>query len=226
MAQGRQAYVVFPLVEESDKEGMDRLRDATGAAEELANGLLEGVRVGLLHGRMSGEEKDAIMARFSAGALDVLIATTVIEVGIDVPNATVMVIEHAERFGLSQLHQLRGRVGRGADASECLLLAQYTNSEDAWQRLLVMERTQDGFVIAEEDLAIRGPGDFVGTRQSGLPILSVANLARDQVHLRHARADAADLLVADPGLTEPDHAGLRRQLEEQWRDRAELARIG
>lgn len=223
--RGGQAYVVYPLVEESDREGMARLRDATSAAEELANGPLSGVRVGLLHGRMPSDEKDRVMRGFAAGDIKVLVATTVIEVGIDVPNATLMVIEHAERFGLSQLHQLRGRVGRGERASECILVAQYTRSEEAWRRLRVMERTHDGFVIAEEDLAIRGPGDFLGTRQSGLPLLAMANLARDQDLLAMAREDAEVVLAADPSLELPEHKGLLMaftRFREQW----EWAQVG
>jgi ATP-dependent DNA helicase RecG len=224
--KGRQAYVVFPLVEESDKEGMEKIRDATSAAEELAQGPLAGLEVGLLHGRMSGDDKDRMMRRFIEKKIQVLVATTVIEVGVDVANATVMVIEHAERFGLSQLHQLRGRVGRGRHASECLLLAQYTASEDAWQRLMVMTRTQDGFEIAEEDLQIRGPGDFVGTRQSGMALLSVANLLRDGEILAQARDDARRLLEQDPGLDFDKHRPLGERVKHVWRDRLQLARVG
>jgi ATP-dependent DNA helicase RecG len=201
------------------------VRDATSSAEELANGPLAGVRVGLLHGRMSSDEKDRIMRRFLAGDIQVLVATTVIEVGIDVANATIMVVEHAERFGLSQLHQLRGRVGRGEHPGLCLLVARYTPSEDAWRRLEVMEKTSDGFLIAEEDLAIRGPGDFLGTRQSGVPLLSVANVARDQRLLQQARDDAAALLERDPALALPEHAALRARVEAAWAE-LELAQIG
>lgn len=222
--EGRQAYVVFPLVEESDKEGMDKLRDATNALEELQHGPLHGLRLGLLHGRLTSDEKDAVMRAFAARELDVLVATTVIEVGIDVPNATVMVIENAERFGLSQLHQLRGRVGRGAHASACYLLSTNFVSEDAWRRLGVMEQTTDGFRIAEEDLAIRGPGDFVGTRQAGMPMLSLANLARDQAVLAMAREDAQGILGADPHLAHADHAALAGALAGDAR--LGLARVG
>jgi len=223
---GRQAYVVFPLVEESDAEELEGVRDATSAAEELANGMLQGLRLGLLHGRMSSDDKDRVMRAFVAGEIQVLVATTVIEVGIDVANATVMVIEHAERFGLSQLHQLRGRVGRGRFRGLCLLVARYTPSEDAWRRLAIMEKTHDGFVIAEEDLAIRGPGDLIGVRQSGMPLLSVANLARDQKILAMARDDAAALLAEDPLLEAPAHALLRRKLEQVWLDKGDLAQTG
>jgi ATP-dependent DNA helicase RecG len=225
VAQGRQAYVVYPLVESSDKEGMSELRDATGAAQELAAGALQGLRLGLLHGRLHSEEKDAVMRAFAAHELDVLVATTVIEVGIDVPNATVMVIENAERFGLSQLHQLRGRVGRGSDQSHCFLLVQRP-SEDAWRRLMVMEQSSDGFRIAEEDLAIRGPGDFVGTRQAGLPELSLAELGRDQKILLQARADATALLAHDPNLMLPVHAPLSRRLAHSASAKLQLVRVG
>ena len=223
--QGRQAYVVFPLVDESDKEGMSEIRAATSSAEELAAGALQGLRLGVLHGQLDQSQKDQIMRAFLRKEIDVLVATTVIEVGIDVPNATVMVIEHAERFGLSQLHQLRGRVGRGAHASECLLITAGTSSDDAWRRLGVMEETNDGFKIAEADLEIRGPGDFVGTRQSGLPLLSLANLARDQLILNEARSDALAIISVDPQLARPANASLREALHARW-SQLELAQIG
>ena len=223
---GQQAYVVFPLVEESDAEELEGVRAATSAAEELANGFLSGVTVGLIHGRMSSDDKDRVMRSFVNAEIQVLVATTVIEVGIDVTNATVMVIEHAERFGLSQLHQLRGRVGRGRVRGLCLLVARYTPSEDAWRRLKIMEATNDGFRIAEEDLSIRGPGDFLGTRQSGVPLLSVANLARDQKILQQARDDASELLSVDPELQKPEHARLRDRLTQVWQEKLDLAQIG
>ncbi|MEK7704396.1 MAG: ATP-dependent DNA helicase RecG, partial [Myxococcota bacterium] len=226
IASGRQAFVVFPLIEGSDKEGMDGILDATTARDELATGPLQDYRLGLLHGRMSGDEKDRVMRAFLRHEIDVLIATTVIEVGIDVANASVMLIEHAERFGLSQLHQLRGRVGRGAHRSECLLVAHHTGSEDAWRRLRVMERTYDGFVIAEEDLAIRGPGDFIGTRQSGTPFLSLADLARDRKLLELARRDAEDLLTRDPQLAAPEHRALAGLIQGRWHERLELVQVG
>ena len=212
-AAGRQAYIVYPLVSESESEGMEHIGDATNAARELAAGPLAGISIGLIHGRMAAEEKERVMRAFSRGELSVLVATTVIEVGIDVANATTMVIEHAERFGLSQLHQLRGRVGRGVHQSECLLVSYPLSSEDAWRRLTVMEETSDGFRIAEEDLHLRGPGDFIGTRQSGLPELGIADFARDQRWLLLAREDAAELLARDPRLTDPEHRGL----VELWR---------
>ena len=224
--KGRQAYVVLPLVEESDKEGVAHLRDAVSTAEELAHGYLSGVRVGLLHGRMSADDKDRIMRRFAEQDIDVLVSTTVIEVGIDVPNATVMVIEHAERFGLSQLHQLRGRVGRSDLKSFCLLVAGSAKSEDTKRRLKVMEDTNDGFKVSEADLEIRGPGDFMGTRQSGLPQLSLANLVRDQQILAAARKDAAWLLERDPDLVQPEHRGLRAMAEASASKGSALATIG
>ena len=225
VAEGRQAYVVFPLVEASDKEGMAELRAAVEQVQELQEGVLKGLRLGLLHGRLTREEKDAVMRAFVRRDVDVLVATTVVEVGIDVPNATVMVVEHAERFGLSQLHQLRGRVGRGAAQSSCLLLARFRPSETAWRRLGIMEQTNDGFRVAEEDLAIRGPGDFLGTRQSGVPILSMTNLARDGALLAQARQDAERMLERDPELTAPAHRAVRDELTGLWQGRLQLARL-
>jgi ATP-dependent DNA helicase RecG len=187
VAAGRQAFIVYPLVEESEK--LEDVAAATEMAEEW-RAALPGVRVGLLHGRMKSGEKEEGMAAFSAGRTQVLVATTVVEVGVDVPNATVMVIEHAERFGLAQLHQLRGRVGRGAGESTCVLLSYGRLSDDARARLDVMVRTDDGFVIAEKDLEIRGPGDFFGTRQWGMPRFRVAHLIRDRELLERARTEA------------------------------------
>lgn len=222
LEQGHQAYVVYPLVEESEKVD---LSDATQGAEQLKT-VFPKARVGLLHGRMKQDEKDAVMTAFRAHQLDLLVSTTVIEVGVDVPNASVMVIEHAERFGLSQLHQLRGRVGRGAAKSYCFLIAGYARSEEGQARLEVMAETNDGFVIAERDLEIRGPGEFLGTRQSGLPELAVANLARDQDLLSLAQAEARAIVEADPGLDRPEHARLRTALEERWEGRLKLAQVG
>src|SRR5438094_2293563 len=176
MRSGRQVYVVYPLVEESEK--MD-LRDATKRYEYLRDKVFPGFSVGLLHGRMKPEEKEEAMRRFVKGEIQILVSTTVIEVGVDVPNASLMIVEHAERFGLSQLHQLRGRVGRGAEQSYCVLLASDKQTEVARERLGIMEETNDGFKIAEKDLEIRGPGEVLGTRQAGLPEFRVANLVRD-----------------------------------------------
>ncbi len=218
LAAGRQAYWVFPLIEESEKVD---LKDATRAAELLARALPE-TRVDLLHGRMSAAEKDAAMGRFLRGETGVLVSTTVIEVGVDVPNATLMVIEHADRFGLSQLHQLRGRVGRGSDHSYCFLRVDHLPRGDAAARLGIMTETNDGFRIAEADLEIRGSGDLLGTRQSGLPSLNVANPVRDARMLGAARDAALRILEGDPELQRDDHAALRLWLEETWRDKGML----
>jgi ATP-dependent DNA helicase RecG len=220
---GRQAYIVCPLVEESEKSD---LKDATTMARELGAGPLAGYRLALVHGQMRPEQKDEVMRGFREGAHQVLVCTTVVEVGIDVPNATVMVVEHAEHFGLAQLHQLRGRVGRGAHRSLCLLVAAYARGDQARQRLRVMEETGDGFRIAERDLELRGPGEFLGTRQSGLPDFRAANLLRDADLLRTSHADAAAWLAADPGLHSPEAATVREALEARWAGRLELARVG
>jgi ATP-dependent DNA helicase RecG len=220
---GSQAYLVYPLVDESEKMA---LRDATRMFEHLGQGDLNGLRLGLLHGRMATMEKNEVMDRFVKGTLDVLVSTTVIEVGVDVPNATVMVVEHAERFGLSQLHQLRGRVGRGNRSGICFLVAHSLASEDARTRMKVMERTTDGFVIAEEDLAIRGPGEFLGTRQSGLPAFLFGNLSRDVDLLDKARKEAFALVEADPDLALPAHRLLREALRNRWGQRLALAEVG
>lgn len=222
IAKGHQAYIVYPLVEESEK--LD-LEDATQGAEKLQQ-VFPQARVGLLHGRMKPEEKDAVMEAFRERQIHILVCTTVVEVGVDVPNASVMVIESAERFGLSQLHQLRGRVGRGAAISHCYLVASPARSWESTERLSVMEHSSDGFVIAEKDLEIRGPGEFLGTRQSGLPELAVANLARDGDLLSLAQAEARRILERDPSLRAPEHQGLVKALEERWEGRLALARVG
>ncbi len=223
ISAGRQAYVVYPLVEESENSD---LRDATSAAEELAAGPFSDFRVALVHGRMASAERDTVMRAFRDGDYDILVATTVIEVGIDVPNASVIVIEHAERFGLSQLHQLRGRVGRGSDAAHCLLIAEYAQSNDAKQRLRVMTETSDGLKIAEADLEIRGPGALLGTRQAGVPDFRVASLLRDAGTLREARALAQEILQADPDLSSEASRPMARLLDARWAGRLGLARVG
>jgi ATP-dependent DNA helicase RecG len=189
---GRQVYVVYPLIEESEK--MD-LKDATRMYEHLRDVVFPKFNVGLLHGKMKPSEKDDVMRRFVSGEISILVATTVVEVGVDVPNASVMVIEHAERFGLSQLHQLRGRVGRGAEKSFCVLLASEKQTSVARERLGIMEETNDGFRIAEKDLEIRGPGEVMGTRQSGLPTFRIGNLVRDVLILEEARREAEHYLT-------------------------------
>ena len=223
LRQGRQAYVVYPLVEESEKSD---LQAATVAAESFATEIFPDFKIGLLHGRMKTAEKDAVMDSFRQGEIQLLVATTVIEVGVDVPNATVMMVEHADRFGLSQLHQLRGRVGRGADKSYCLLIPSDHYSEDAARRLNVMVQTEDGFRIAEADLEIRGPGDFLGTRQAGLPDFRVASLLRDQRILESARQEAFDYVEKTDQLNSLDAQPVKDELIRRWGGRLELAAIG
>jgi ATP-dependent DNA helicase RecG len=220
---GYQAYIIYPLVEETEKSDM---KAAAQMAEHLEKSIFPDLRIGLLHGRMKPEEKESVMASFKSKELDLLVSTTVIEVGIDVPNATLMVIEHAERFGLSQLHQLRGRVGRGAAKSRCILMTPGRLTEDGERRLRVMEATTDGFRIAEADLEIRGPGDFLGTRQSGLPDFRVANILRDGTILEQARQHAFRMLEEDPDLERAENSGLRLELLRRWGQRLELGSIG
>ncbi|CAN5579028.1 ATP-dependent DNA helicase RecG [soil metagenome] len=188
---GRQTYVIYPLVEESEKVD---LKAATEMADHLAQDIFPQYRVGLLHGRLKQDAKERVMGAFARGEFDILVSTTVVEVGVDVPNATVMLVEHAERFGLSQLHQLRGRVGRGQHQSYCMLLYQYPLTDDARERLKALTDTTDGFEIAERDLALRGPGDFFGTRQSGLPTLRVGDVLRDHDIMEAARREAVAAL--------------------------------
>jgi len=221
--KGRQAYIVYPLVEESEKSD---LQAACAAFEELSASIFSRYRVGLLHGQLGNDEKEEVMSAFKDGYIDILIATTVIEVGVDVPNATVMLIEHAERFGLAQLHQLRGRVGRGADQSSCLLIKSRACSEEGQRRLETMQATSDGFKIAEVDLEMRGPGEFLGTRQSGIPDFRIANLLRDSRVLEEAREDAFDMANQPDFLTSDRYSDLRNTLKQRWGSRLELANIG
>jgi ATP-dependent DNA helicase RecG len=222
MKQGRQAYVVCPLVAES--ESLD-LTAAEQLYAELKDGAFHEFRLGLLHGRMADAAKDEVMRQFRERALDLLVATVVIEVGVDVPNATLMLIEHAERFGLSQLHQLRGRVSRGKVAGECWLLAGQTTAE-AEVRLRAFSRTSDGFALAEEDAKLRGLGEFFGTRQHGLGDLRFGNLLEDRALLEQARADAIQLVTDDPGLKKPEHALLRQVVIQRYGKTLDLAAIG
>ena len=211
VGQGRQAYLVCPAVEEGEESpgepGGEGLKAAVPYAEHLKSEVFPDLRVGLVHGKMKARDKDAAMTAFAAGELDVLVSTTVIEVGVDVPNAALMVVENADRFGLSQLHQLRGRVGRGKHQSYCVLMTS-THSAESRERLRVLAKTADGFRIAEEDLKLRGPGDFFGQRQHGLPQLGIADLAADMRVLKEAQQAAQALLEADPGLSRPEHAPL------------------
>jgi ATP-dependent DNA helicase RecG len=207
--QGRQAYVICPLIDESDKL---QVRAAEQMAEHLQKDVFPDLRVGLLHGRMKPAEKEAVMDAFRAGELQILVSTTVIEVGVDVPNAAAIVIEDADRFGLAQLHQLRGRVGRSEHQSYCVLIAN-PKSDDGQRRMDIMTRTNNGFLIAEEDLRIRGPGEIYGTRQSGMPSFRVADLVKDMRLLEVARQEAFHLLEHDPDLSRPEHAALREAVE-------------
>ena len=223
LIKGNQTFIVYPLVEES--ESLD-LKDATRMAEHLQKDIFPEYRVGLIHGRLKGRDKDEIMAAFLAKKINLLVSTTVIEVGIDIPQASLMIIEHAERFGLSQLHQLRGRVGRSDIPSYCVLMAHNRGSEDSRKRLGVMEKTNDGFKIAEEDLAIRGPGEFMGTRQSGLPDFRIANILRDAQILSEAKSDAFSIIERDSRLERPEHQLMKEVLLRRWRGRMEHVKTG
>jgi len=218
LAAGRQAYVIYPLVEDSEKVD---LRSATEMADHLQAEVFPAHRVAVLHGRMKQDEKDRVMQAFAGGHVHVLVSTTVVEVGVDVPNASVMVVEHAERFGLSQLHQLRGRVGRGQWASHCVLMYQAPWTDDARERLKVMAETTDGFVIAERDLELRGPGDFFGTRQSGLPRLRTGDLVRDRDIMERAHAEARRVVDGDDV-----GPGLRQFVEQAWPPQYGLIEVG
>jgi len=214
VAAGERVFVVCPLVEESvdeDGEPIDRA-NAIATAEELS-ATLAPARVGLVHGRLATPEREAVMSAFARGELDVLVATTVIEVGVDVPAATVMVVEDADGFGLAQLHQLRGRVGRGGGRAWCVLLAQGTVTDEGRRRLEVLADTSDGFRIAEEDLLLRGPGELLGARQAGLPRLRFGDLRQHTELLLEARREADAVIDADPELLDPAHAGLRSAIE-------------
>ncbi|MBO9613920.1 MAG: ATP-dependent DNA helicase RecG [Dyadobacter sp.] len=221
IAKGRQVYMVYPLIEESEK--MD-LKDLMDGYESVARAF-PGVPLSIVHGKMRSQDKDFEMSRFVRGETKIMVATTVIEVGVNVPNASVMVIENAERFGLSQLHQLRGRVGRGAEQSYCILMTDYKLSKDTKLRIDTMCNTNDGFEIAEVDLQLRGPGDISGTQQSGLVDLLVANLAQDGEILKAARASAEEILTADPDLLQPVHHPIRNHLENLRKEETNWSRI-
>jgi ATP-dependent DNA helicase RecG len=218
---GRQAYVVYPLVEESEKVD---LRAATAEHRTLADEVLPDLRVGLVHGQMPAQAKEEVMAAFVAGDLDVLVSTTVIEVGIDVPNATVMVVEHAERFGLSQLHQLRGRIGRGADQSYCVLLA--SGGLEAMERLRILAESDDGFEIARADLRLRGMGDLFGAKQHGVPDFRFFDPERDEALLLTARREARRVIQVDPALEAAEHRAFRDELIARYGDRVRMYEVG
>ena len=215
--EGHQVFIVCPLVGEDDALPDER-KAVTAYAKALQEDTFPELRIAVLHGRMKPKEKEKIMAAFAAGESDILVSTTVVEVGVDVPNATLMVVENADRFGLSQLHQLRGRVGRGQAKSYCVLLSDVQNG-DTKQRLKALTQTSDGFRIAEEDLKLRGPGDFFGSRQHGLPTLKAADLSCDMPLLAEARDAAQQLLAGDPLLTQPEHAVLRRRVQALFRQK-------
>jgi len=222
VAGGRQAYIVLPQIEDS---GVDDAKSVKKEFDRLSKGPLGGLRIAQLHGQMSADEKHVAMTAFREGSIDVLVATTVIEVGVDVPNATVMLIDNAERFGLSQLHQLRGRVGRGSHASYCILLSEAA-SESAKARMEVMCETGDGFEIAERDLQLRGPGEFFGTRQHGLPEFKLADVTSELELLHQAKSDALEILANDPKLSLRDNAALRKAMAKQFGETLQLAQVG
>lgn len=221
--KGNQIFIVYPLVEKSEK--LD-LKDATRMTEHLKSRVFPREKIALVHGKMKRQEKEQVMADFRAHHYNILVATTVIEVGLDIPNASVMVVEHADRFGLSQLHQLRGRVGRGRKQSYCFLMAMDKPGEEAKRRLKVMVQSADGFHIAEKDLEIRGPGDFIGTRQSGLPDLRIANIIRDQELLQAARDEAFSLVENDPEIKSAENQNLRKALSAKWQGKLDLFLTG
>jgi len=219
VAEGRQVFIICPMVEENDADDSDNLSDLKSVKkyyETLSRKVFPDLRVELVHGKMPAKKKDAAMLAFASGEADILVATTVVEVGVDVPNAALMIVENADRFGLSQLHQLRGRVGRGEHESHCILFRSTGSGEVSRERLDVMKSTNDGFKIAEEDLRLRGPGDFFGSRQHGLPELHIANFATDMLVLNQAQNAAEALLRVDPDLSLPEHRKLAEQIERMF----------
>ena len=219
--KGRQVYIVYPLIEESEKMDLKNLMDGY---ESIARAFPQ-YHLSIVNGNMKAEDKDYEMQRFVKGETQIMVATTVIEVGVNVPNASVMIIENAERFGLSQLHQLRGRVGRGAEQSYCILMSKYELSKDSRIRLETMVRTNDGFEIADVDLRLRGPGDLMGTQQSGITDLLIADLSKDAALLTLARDAAQQLLANDPELNQPENAAILRQVRQQKKTAINWSRI-
>jgi ATP-dependent DNA helicase RecG len=218
---GRQVYIVYPLIEESEKLDLKHLEDGY----ESIRRAFPDVPVSCVHGRMSGSDKDYEMHLFAQGKTKIMVATTVIEVGVDVPNATVMVVENADRFGLAQLHQLRGRVGRGGEQSYCILMTDYKLSKDSKVRLETLVRTTNGFEIAETDLKLRGPGNIEGTQQSGVLDLLVADLSKDGKILQEARLSAAEVLQDDPDLSQPQHQPIRQHIDRVQKNTFNWSRI-
>ena len=216
--QGRQAYIVCPLVEENEEINAKSVLEL---AEHYKNDIFKNYKVEYLHGKMKPKEKDAIMEEFKNGNIDILISTTVIEVGVNVPNANIMVIENAERFGLAQLHQLRGRVGRGEYKSYCILKYQ-GNNDVLRQRMEVITKTNDGFVISEKDLELRGSGEFFGTRQHGLPEFKIANLFQDIEVLKGIQSIAIEIINKDPNLSKSENALLKKMVNDKFKDRIEI----
>ena len=223
LREGRQAYIVYPLIQESEKSDLKNLLDGY----EHIKKVFPEYEVCMVHGKLKSREKDAEMQKFVSGEARIMVATTVIEVGVDVPNASVMMIQNAERFGLSQLHQLRGRVGRGAEQSYCILLASHKLSNDSRRRLAIMCKTNDGFEIAEADLQLRGPGDMEGTQQSGIPFnLRIARITRDGQILQLAREAASFVLDNDPLLEREENLVLKKRLALLFKKRSDLRLVG
>ncbi len=224
---GHQIYIVYPLIEETEKSD---LKAVVEGAEKLNKEVFPEYKIELMHGRMSSQDKELIMSHFVAGDIQILVATTVIEVGIDVPNANVIVIEHSERYGLSQLHQLRGRVGRGKHKSYCILLAQVPKTiesqREVHRRLTVLKESNDGFYIAEKDLEFRGPGEFFGTRQSGVPGLRVGNIIRDRQLMEEARKEAFDLINGKGYIKQNDKEKIIKYVKKYWNKKFGLMLVG
>ncbi len=223
LSKGRQAYFVYPFIDESENPDFKNIRYAIKMAEDLQNEVFQDYKVGLLHGKMSSEEKEDIMQKFLSNKYHILVSTTVIEVGVDVSNATIMVIENAERFGLSQMHQLRGRIGRGQFESKCILISSYKTGDDSEKRLKIMKETDNGFRISEADLEIRGPGDFMGTKQSGIPAFKFANLIRDSRILNEARSAAFEIINNKE--FHKEHKTLMNYVINKWGELLELKSI-
>jgi len=224
IAEGRQVYMVYPLIEESKKEDMKNLKDLMDGYESVTRAFPD-LAISIVYGRQKPEDKEYEMARFKKGETQIMVATTVIEVGVDVPNASVMVIENAERFGLSQLHQLRGRVGRGADQSYCILMTKHNLGADSKTRIETMVKTNNGFEISETDLKLRGPGDLMGTQQSGALDLLIADLSKDGEWLQKARETAIRVLEADPDLSKPENSAIRLQIDSRRKTAVNWSRI-